>query len=253
VTANKDTDTSESGDVSSAADEDATPPEAIVIGATQEAPREPRHRPPKELVDADFDEYFVRFGEVAVEEDDEAAKRLQVIARERLKKAKEMRRQLRAEDKVRRQFEALMAGEQAQAVREKREKDKEERRQRKERERVEKEKRDQERQARRELEAESKREREAKRDEARKRQLERNKVSSKSQSQTQKLTNRMPGEPFERRHRMAARHLAPRPTVARTVAHCSTCPTTLSSPMHPPKWRLAGRHTPVYRLRRLLR
>jgi hypothetical protein len=60
------------------------------------------------LVDADYDEYFLEFGEVADEEDEEAQRRLQVIARKRLSVAKEARRKERAAERTRRGFEALM-------------------------------------------------------------------------------------------------------------------------------------------------
>ncbi|BEJ17296.1 hypothetical protein CspHIS471_0606970 [Cutaneotrichosporon sp. HIS471] len=91
----------------SSSDSDATPPDAIVIGGTQDQ-AQPRRLDPKPLVDADYDEYFLEFGEVAEEEDEVCQKRLQVIARKRLRVAKEARRKERAAERTRRGFEALM-------------------------------------------------------------------------------------------------------------------------------------------------
>ncbi|BEI86232.1 hypothetical protein CcaverHIS002_0605190 [Cutaneotrichosporon cavernicola] len=86
---------------------EATPPDAIVIGGTQDQ-AQPRRLEPKPLVDADYDEYFLEFGEVVEEEDEVCQKRLQVIARKRLRVAKEARRKERAAERTRRGFEALM-------------------------------------------------------------------------------------------------------------------------------------------------
>lgn len=106
VRAANDQDETQEGD-STTSDSDATPPDAIVIGATQEeAPR--RQREPKPLVDADYDEYFLQFGEVADEEEPLCQRRLQVIARQRLRQAREARRKERAAERTRRGFEALM-------------------------------------------------------------------------------------------------------------------------------------------------
>lgn len=90
---------------------DATPPDAIVIGATQEQAAQlkaAKRREPKPLVDADYDDYLEEFGIMPDEEDDECQQRLQVIARKRLKKEKEVRRAERAAERTRKGFEALM-------------------------------------------------------------------------------------------------------------------------------------------------
>ncbi|GMK57328.1 hypothetical protein CspeluHIS016_0401620 [Cutaneotrichosporon spelunceum] len=98
------TQTQEGGSTSGS---DATHPDAIVIGGTQEQVQQ-RRLERKPLVDADYDEYFIEFGEVAEEEDEECQRRLQVIARKRLRAAMEARRNERAAERTRRGFEALM-------------------------------------------------------------------------------------------------------------------------------------------------
>lgn len=121
----------------STSDEDHVAPEAIVIGGTQSHPERPP-RPPQELVDADFDEYFAKFGEVAVEEDELAQKRLQAIARIRIRAEKRLIREERAAERTRRNFEALMK----EGEKEQRSKDREERQRQKESERKEREDRE---------------------------------------------------------------------------------------------------------------
>lgn len=115
--------------------EDATPADAIVIGGTQNEPRPRRPRTPKELVDADFDEFFLRFGQVADEEDEKDARKLQVIARERLRVERRAKKLERDAERARRQFEAHIAGKDAEKDKEEREKRRAEERARKERER----------------------------------------------------------------------------------------------------------------------
>ncbi|WVW84898.1 hypothetical protein I302_106934 [Kwoniella bestiolae CBS 10118] len=80
-------------------------PERIVIGNTP-PPRKPRE--PKELVDADFDEYFFEHGTAADESDPNHMKDLQKIARRRIKAAKEDRKRHREAEKERREFQRLM-------------------------------------------------------------------------------------------------------------------------------------------------
>jgi len=156
VAANRDTDTSDSADQSDPDDDTLPAPEAIVIGGTQERERrererkERRERRKKPVTDEDLDEYFSRFGSIPDEEDDETAKRLQVIVRERLRAEKEKRRAARAAEATRRGFEALMAGQlgdadqERRAEKEEREKEKAERerkRAQRDKERAEREKR----------------------------------------------------------------------------------------------------------------
>lgn len=81
--------------------------ERIIIGNTPPQVVKPA-RAPKELVDADFDEYFLEFGTPADEDDPSAASRLQRIARARLRLVKEENKRHREEAKKRRQFEKLM-------------------------------------------------------------------------------------------------------------------------------------------------
>jgi hypothetical protein len=94
----------EERDAQSSGSEADEQPERIVIGGT----------PPLaklfDLVDADFDEYFLRFGRAAEEEDEEAMDALQGIARERLRAAKEARRKARDSRKAEKAFANLMRG-----------------------------------------------------------------------------------------------------------------------------------------------
>lgn len=173
VAANSDTDTSDSANQSSGSDDDATPPDAIVIGATQEQAPQTKKREPKPLVDADYDEYFLRFGALPDEEDDESVAKLQTIARDRLRLAKEERRAAKAAELVRRGFESIFGAKDKEAARLEREKEKEER----ERHRQQREKDKEERgMARIEQEAKTK-EREARLREKEQRRRERQKVS----------------------------------------------------------------------------
>ncbi|KAL1413138.1 hypothetical protein Q8F55_000887 [Vanrija albida] len=122
--------------------EEETPPDAIVIGNTQNSPRARPIRKPKELVDADFDEYFLRFGHVADEEDEQAARRLQTIARERLRVERRAKKLERDAERARRQFEAHIAGRNAEQQKAEARKAKEEREKRRAEERARKEERD---------------------------------------------------------------------------------------------------------------
>lgn len=106
-----DIDEEEEGASDQSSDEDVTPPDAIVIGGTQERQQQQkqrRSRPPVELVDADFDEYLLEFGEAAAEDDDAAQRELQKIARKRLRAEKKARRAARRAERERREFEALL-------------------------------------------------------------------------------------------------------------------------------------------------
>ncbi|WVF69022.1 hypothetical protein IAT40_003796 [Kwoniella sp. CBS 6097] len=98
------------GDESSELSAPEESPERIVIGNTPPPPVPKRVRPPKELVEADYDEYFFEHGTVADDADPEAAESLQKIARRRLKLAKEERRRRREADREKKQFESLMRG-----------------------------------------------------------------------------------------------------------------------------------------------
>lgn len=85
-----------------------TEPEQIVIGETP-VPKEPRPpRKPKKLSEADYDAYFVEYGQTPQEDDEEADRRLQVIARQRLKAEKEERRRRKDAERVRKKFESLV-------------------------------------------------------------------------------------------------------------------------------------------------
>lgn len=87
---------------------DLTEPEQIVIGETP-VPKEPRPpRKPKKLSEADYDAYFVEYGQTPQEDDEEADRRLQVIARQRLKAEKEERRRRKDAERVRKKFESLV-------------------------------------------------------------------------------------------------------------------------------------------------
>lgn len=106
-----DIDEEEEGASDRSSDEDVTPPDAIVIGATQEREQQQKQRkpqPPVELVDADFDEYLLDFGEAPAEDDEDAQRELQKIARKRLRAEKEARRAARRAERERREFEALL-------------------------------------------------------------------------------------------------------------------------------------------------
>lgn len=85
--------------------EAAVDPDEIVIGNT---PPEPRHREPKELIDADYDEYFMTYGESPLDDDPRAVERLQKIARVRLRAAREERKRKRQEEKLKRDFERFI-------------------------------------------------------------------------------------------------------------------------------------------------
>ena len=81
--------------------------ERIVIGNTP-PPKQKRRREPVPLTDADYDEYFLEHGSVADEDDPTAVKKLQKIARARLKAEKEERKKQRQAEKARREFERLI-------------------------------------------------------------------------------------------------------------------------------------------------
>lgn len=83
-------------------------PERIVIGGTPPLSQERQPRPQKELIDTDFDEYFLQFGTPANASDDLAATRLQKIARQRIKDQKAERRKKREEERQKKEFEALI-------------------------------------------------------------------------------------------------------------------------------------------------
>jgi hypothetical protein len=87
---------------------DLTEPEAIVIGDTPvlKEPRPPRK--PKKLIEADYDAYFLEYGQTPNDDDEEAAKRLQAIARQRLQAEKEERRRRKDAERVRKKFERLI-------------------------------------------------------------------------------------------------------------------------------------------------
>lgn len=89
----------------SSSDDDHVPPEAIVIGDTPPT-RPPRQ--PKQLIDDDFDEFYDKFGKTAIEEDELDQKRLQAIARIRLRAEREEKKQERAAERNRRAFAAFM-------------------------------------------------------------------------------------------------------------------------------------------------
>ncbi|WVR06529.1 hypothetical protein IAU60_003560 [Kwoniella sp. DSM 27419] len=80
-------------------------PDRIVIGNTPPA-RLPRE--PKQLIEADYDEYFLEHGREPDADDPEAAERLQSIARRRLKMAKEAKKRKKAAKLEKMQFESLM-------------------------------------------------------------------------------------------------------------------------------------------------
>ncbi|OCF44378.1 hypothetical protein I317_01823 [Kwoniella heveanensis CBS 569] len=110
VTQEDDEDEAQGGDESSELSALEDSPERIVIGNTPPPPVPRKVRAPKELVDADYDEYFFEHGTVADEEDPEVAESLQKIARRRLKLEKEEKRKRREAEKERKQFESLMRG-----------------------------------------------------------------------------------------------------------------------------------------------
>ena len=80
-------------------------PERIVIGNTP--PERPR-REPKKLVDADYDEYFMQFGESPQEDDPVAEQKLQKIARTRLRAQREEKRRRKEDEKMKREFERVL-------------------------------------------------------------------------------------------------------------------------------------------------
>ncbi|KAK4689696.1 hypothetical protein P7C73_g409, partial [Tremellales sp. Uapishka_1] len=88
--------------------EEDTLPEAIVIGNTPPPPKRRRERSVRPTEDGDFDEYFLKYGEVADEEDDTAKERLQKIVRERWKREKEDDRKSREAARRDRAFERLI-------------------------------------------------------------------------------------------------------------------------------------------------
>lgn len=79
-------------------------PEGIVIGTPP--PRQHRH---VELVDDDYDDFFVQFGKPADEEDEEDAERLQAIAKARRRNAREEKKKQKQAERDRRDFERFMA------------------------------------------------------------------------------------------------------------------------------------------------
>lgn len=108
-----DIDEEEEGASDQSSDEDVTPPDAIVIGGTQEQQQREMERqrkswPPIEVVDADHDEYLLAFGEAAAEDDEEAQRELQKIARKRLRAEREARRLARRAEREQKEFEALL-------------------------------------------------------------------------------------------------------------------------------------------------
>jgi hypothetical protein len=83
-------------------------PDAIVIGGLlpRAAVQKTALREP--LVDADYDEFFLQFGKAADKEDEMDIRRLQKIARCRLRTAKKERRRRKEAERAKRAFERLM-------------------------------------------------------------------------------------------------------------------------------------------------
>ena len=84
-------------------------PDRIVIGGdipSSSAQRKPRALKP--LIKADFDEYFLEYGEEADEDDPLVSERLQDIARKRLRDRKLQRRRAKEAEMAKKQFEHLM-------------------------------------------------------------------------------------------------------------------------------------------------
>ncbi|EIW67740.1 hypothetical protein TREMEDRAFT_64332 [Tremella mesenterica DSM 1558] len=82
--------------------------ERVIIAPSPERIR--RVRKLVEVIDADYDEYFLEHGKVADEEDEQAMRSLQRIARRRLGEEKKERRRRRDEERSRREFEELIKG-----------------------------------------------------------------------------------------------------------------------------------------------
>lgn len=83
-------------------------PEQIVIGDTQTIPPRRRERSPVPLIEADYDEYYLRSGFAPEQEDENATQELQKIARLRLRTEKEEKRRAREAQKAKRDFERLI-------------------------------------------------------------------------------------------------------------------------------------------------
>ncbi len=83
-------------------------PERLMIGGTPPSTAQRKPRSPKPLVKADFDEYFLEYGEVAEEDDPDIFEKLQTIARNRVKEQKEQRKKARAARIAKKRFEELL-------------------------------------------------------------------------------------------------------------------------------------------------